>query len=87
MPDYTDRIIGPQHVLAALTTVYTTAAGYRAHIHKLTVINNTAAAVGFTLSIGVDQPDHRLFDITRSTRPAAGSRRTRSVSTRASFSP
>ncbi len=56
------RLAGPAQVSNAAATKYTVPAGLRAVIRHIHISNPSAAAVDFTLSIGVDAAATRLFD-------------------------
>ncbi len=55
------RIVGPTQLSNAAATLYTAPTGIRAVIKRIHIVNPTATAYAFTLSIGADAAGTELY--------------------------
>ena len=62
MADLLKRLVGPVQLAGAAATVYTTPAATITTIRCIHIVNTSASAVGFTMSLGADAAGTRIYN-------------------------
>ena len=62
MADTLKRLAGPSQLASSSTTVYTVPAATTTVLRNIRVVNTTAGAVTFTMSIGADAAGTRIYN-------------------------